>query len=112
MPSMHANTAVPRRVRITVAEEELGTGLQPPASPIPHFEDADLVGGAEAVLVERRMRNVWPRSPSNDEHGIDDVLDGLGPAICHPSSHGRRGGARNSPASHSARASALRPSPD
>ena len=77
VPSTPANTAEPGRRGQPVAEEQLG-GVGDLAQALGrHLEDADLVGGAEAVLGRAQDAEGVAAVALEIEHGVDHVLDHL-----------------------------------
>ena len=79
VPSTPANTAEPGVEASAVAEEQLG-GVGDLAQALRgHLEHADLVGGAEAVLGRAQDAEGVAAVALEIEHGVDHVLDHLGP---------------------------------
>ena len=75
MPSMPAKTAEPGR-GLSRSERNSAEGLATSARPrAGHLEDADLVGGAEAVLDRAQDAELVAALALEIEHGVDHVLD-------------------------------------
>ena len=75
VPSMPAKTAEPETRAVALGEEERGGVGDLGEAGAGHLEDADLVGGAEAVLDRAQDAELVAALALEVEHGVDHVLD-------------------------------------